>query len=105
KINQQLQGITDVMPDVTSLQVRISSAYEELKDIASELERLEGEVTLDEELMQQMQDRLDLGYKMMKKHAVTTTNELLALQHQLQGELKSTLDLSDTIESLTKEKE
>lgn len=105
KINQQLQGITDVMPDVTSLQVRISSAYEELKDIASELERLEGEVTLDEELMQQMQDRLDLGYKMMKKHAVTTTNELLALQHKLQGELKSTLDLSDTIESLTKEKE
>ncbi|MBS1689188.1 MAG: DNA repair protein RecN [Bacteroidetes bacterium] len=105
KINQQLQGITDVMPDITPLQVRISSAYEELKDIASELERLEGNVTLDEELMQQMQERLDVGYKMMKKHAVTTTNELLTLQHTLQEELKSTLDLSDAIENLTKEKE
>lgn len=105
KINQQLQGITEVMPDVTPLQVRISSVYEELKDVCSELEGLEGSVSLDEELMQQLQERLDAGYKMMKKHAVTTTNELLALQRKLQEELKSTLDLSDTIERLNNEKQ
>ncbi|MGN6568426.1 MAG: DNA repair protein RecN, partial [Flavipsychrobacter sp.] len=105
KINQQLQGITEVMTDVTPLQVRISSVYEELKDVCSELEGLEGSVSLDEELMQQLQERLDAGYKMMKKHAVTTTNELLALQRKLQEELKSTLDLSDTIERLNNEKQ
>jgi len=105
KINQQLQGITEVMPDATALQVRISSVYEELKDIGAELETLEGQVSLDEELTQQLQERLDVGYKMLKKHAVSNTNELLALQATLQEELKSTLDLSETIEQLGKQKQ
>lgn len=105
KINQQLQGIIEVMPEVTALQVRISSAYEELKDICVELETLEGQVSLDEELMQQLQERLDTGYKMLKKHAVSNTNELLALQAGLQEELKSTLDLSETIDQLGKQKQ
>lgn len=103
RIAQHLQGIADVMPTVNSLQERISSAYAELKDIAGELEMLESKVNLDAELMQQLQDRVDVGYKLLKKHAVQDTAELLTLQQKLEDDLKATQDLHDTISKLEKE--
>ncbi|MEI8278880.1 MAG: DNA repair protein RecN [Bacteroidota bacterium] len=105
RVTQQLQGISDVMPDVTPLQERITSAWAELKDVVGELESLEGKVNLDAGLMQELQDRIDIGYKLLKKHGVQTTNDLLTLQQQLETELKATLDLNDTIDKLNKEKE
>lgn len=100
---QQLQGISDVMPDVTALHERLSSAWAELKDIAAELDGLEAKVNLDQGLMQELQDRIDAGYKLFKKHGVNTTNELIALQRQLEEELKESLDLDDAVAKLVKE--
>lgn len=105
RINQQIQGITDVMPDVLPLSERLTSAYAELKDIAAELEHLEGKVNLDQELMQQLQERIDLGYKLFKKHGVQNTMELLTLQQNLEEELKATLDLNEAIETLEKQQQ
>ena len=101
RINQQLTGIVDVMPAVKELQDRLNASYAELKDIAGELEDMEGKVQLDAELMQQLQERIDIGYKMLKKHAVQATNDLLALQNQFMEELKSTHELTEDIERLT----
>lgn len=103
RIVQQLQGIAEVMPDANPLQERISSTYAELKDIASELEALEGRVSLDGALMQQLQERMDLGYKLLKKHALQNTDELLQLQAQLEDELSATRNLGDNIEKLEQE--
>jgi len=103
RISQQLQGITDVMPEIKPLQERLASVYAELKDIASELENEEGKVALDPRVMEAMQERIDTGYKLLKKHAVKTTAELLAIQHSLEQELKATLDINEAIERLTKE--
>lgn len=105
RISQQLQHIADVFPDVTPLQERMTSAYAELKDIASELESLEGKVNLDQELMQQLQERMDLGYKLFKKHAVSGTAALIELRQQLELELQATLDLNETIDKLAREQE
>ena len=103
RIMQQLQGITDVMPDISSLQERLSSTYAELKDIAGELESLERNVSLDQGLMQELQERMDVGYKLLKKHALQSTDALLELQQQLEGELDATRNLHDTIDKLEKE--
>lgn len=103
KIGQQLQGIADLMPDVAALQQRITSAFAELKDIAAELEDAEGKISFDPEQMQQLQERVDIGYKLLKKHAVQSTNDLLAIQHNLEQELQASTDLSDSIARLTKE--
>lgn len=103
KIAQQLQSISDVMPDVAVLYERMSSAVVELKDVAAELDTAQRKVNLDESLMLQLQERLDIGYKLLKKHNVNTTNELLSLQQQLEDELKTSLDLNDSIERLIKE--
>ncbi len=103
RMSQQLQGITDVMPELKPLQERISSAWAELKDIAGELENEEGKVMLDPEVMSELQQRLDLGYKLFKKHGVNDTAGLLEWQHKLEDELKATLDINEAIERLAKE--
>jgi DNA repair protein RecN (Recombination protein N) len=101
KVTQQLQTIGEVMPDVESLEMRISSAYAELKDISAELEALEQKVSVDPALMDHLRERLDLGYKLCKKHGVNTTEDLLKIQSQLQDELQETLTLNDQIIELS----
>jgi DNA repair protein RecN (Recombination protein N) len=105
KVNQQLQQITEVLPGAEELYQRLNSVHAEVKDIASELEALEGKISLDPEQMQQLQDKLDIGYKLLKKHGVQTTNELLAIQHQLEESLKASLDLHEEIAKLTIEEQ
>src|SRR6185437_6576478 len=105
RIHQQLQNITDVMPDIVNLNQRINSTWAELKDISSELEQMEGKVSLDQELMEKLQERIDTGYKLLKKHALQNTDDLLLLQQRLEFELKATLDLNNEIEQLSKELE
>jgi DNA repair protein RecN (Recombination protein N) len=103
RLSQQLQGILEVMPSIRPLQERILSAWAELKDIAGELEDAEGKVTLDAEEMEALQQRVDLGYKLLKKHGMRATTELLDLQGRLEDELKATLDVNDAIERLAEE--
>jgi len=97
KLSQQIQGIADVLPAVQPLVERIASARAELQDISGELEMLENGVFLDPELMQQMQERIDLGYKLLKKHDVQDTGGLILVERELEEALKKTMDLEDLI--------
>lgn len=105
KTGQQLQSIGEVMNDVEPLYTRIHAAYEELKDVANELEALENTVSLDPEKLVQLQERIDLGYKLLKKHGLQTTHELMALHRQLADELQSNQSLTEHIADLEREKE
>lgn len=102
---QQLQSINEVMNDVEPLHTRIHAAYEELKDVANELEALEHTVSLDPEKLVQLQERVDLGYKLLKKHGFQTTHELMILHRQLADELQSNQSLTEHITGLEREKE
>ncbi|MCB9064499.1 MAG: DNA repair protein RecN [Chitinophagales bacterium] len=103
RIAQQLDEVGTMMDGVGPLASRVNSVYIELKDIVAELEGASGGVSVDEEQLQLMQERLDAGYKLLKKHGVQTTAELLAIQEQLEEELKDSLDLDDTINKKEKE--
>ena len=105
RMSQQLQGLLDIMPRLKPLHERITSAWAELKDIAEELGVEEEKVTVDPELMEQLQQRIDTGYKLLKKHAVLTTEDLIALAERLEEELKATLDINNSIERLAREEE
>ena len=105
RVNLQLQSIADVLPEVQPLLERLNSVYAELKDIAAELEALEGSVTLDPQLQEELQSRLDLGYRLFKKHGVNSTSELLNIQSRLESELNETLSLAENIEELLKQKD
>ncbi|GAA4460063.1 DNA repair protein RecN [Nemorincola caseinilytica] len=105
RLSQQMQGITDVFADVAPLQERTASVWAELKDIAAELEILQGKVALDTAAMEELQGRIDLGNKLLKKHALRTTTELIVLQQQLEDELGATAALDGSIVQLEAETE
>lgn len=103
KTVQQMNGIAEWMPASAPIIERLSSVHAELKDLCHELERLEGNINLDAGLMQELQERIDIGYKLFKKHGVSDTAALLALQAQLTEELKASFTVADRIEELSKE--
>jgi DNA repair protein RecN (Recombination protein N) len=103
RLSQQLLSITDVMPELKVLQERVNSVWLEIKDLAEELGLEESKVLLDPAIMDELQQRLDLGYKLLKKHGAKATSELIELQARLEDELKATLDINEAIERLARE--
>lgn len=100
---QQLSGIVEWLPASAPLHERLNAAWVELKDLCAEFTRLEDSVQLDAGLMQQLQERLDLGYKLFKKHGLSSTAELLALQGRLSAELQASFNVADRIEALSRQ--
>ncbi len=105
KTAQQLQSISEVLKDADALSARIHGAYEELKDIAGELETLEHSIALDPEKMTFLQERMDMGYKLLKKHGLQTTGELMALHEQLAAELQGNQNRTEHLAELENRKE
>lgn len=99
----KLSSIADLVPTLKQIEERVQSSLIELKDISFELERVNDEISLDEARMNEINERLDLAYTLMKKHQVQTTEELLAIKEKLNSEINAVTDLSSSIERLEKE--
>lgn len=91
---QQYQGFHAQLP---SLAQRLQSAQIELLDIAQEVAGISEAITSDPQRLVWVNDRLANGYKLLKKHSVQTTNELLAIQQQLQEKLQAVLNIDEAI--------
>jgi DNA repair protein RecN (Recombination protein N) len=102
-LSNQLSTYASFHPDMAALIQRLQSAQIELQDIADEADRISSHVNYDPEKIQQLNDRLSAGYKLLKKHGVKTTNELIAIQRQLEEKLQAVLNIDEAI--LQKEKE
>lgn len=102
-IIQQLNGFASLHPELNSLLDRLRSAQVELQDIASGLESLGDQVSFDPARLEELNERLSIGYKLMKKHGVKTTAELLQVKNDLAGKLKNVSDIGDQL--MRKEKE
>jgi len=81
----------------------LHSSHIELQDISDEIERLADHINYDPARIEQMNERISFGYKLLKKHSVQTTNDLLAIKKQLGDKLMAVLNIDDAI--LEKEKE
>ena len=88
RLLQQLQSIINVQPGAEALAQRMESALLELRDIAGELDDLQSKVDLDPEQLSFLQERIDTGYRMFKKHGVLQTAALIAIHTQLTSELE-----------------
>lgn len=105
RILQQLESITALMPGIKTVTDRINSVHIELKDIAAEVDALAASVTIDEEQMQRLQERVDIGYRLLKKHNVQTTGNLLSIQEDLSKDLQASLDIEDAIQQEEKKQQ
>lgn len=102
-LSNQLSTYASFHPDMTALIQRLQSAQIELQDIADEVDRISSHVNYDPEKIQQLNDRLSVGYKLLKKHGVKTTNELLGIQKHLEEKLQAVLNIDEAIQRKEKD--
>ena len=96
-INNRLQSVSNVFPEVEIINSRLLSVQIEMQDIASELHVLNNKVNYDSEKINTLNDRMALGYVLLKKHNVQTTAELLEIKNELSNRLEKILNLSELI--------
>ena len=96
-LSNQLQAYASYHPKLEELIRRLHAAQIELQDISDDLESIQEHVSYDPEKIAQLNERLALGYKLLKKHGVKTTAELLTMQQQLEEKLKAVLNMDETI--------
>ena len=102
-LQHSLQAYSAYHPGLTGLSERMSSVQIELQDIAGEVESINEAVNYDPRRIEEINERLSTGYKLLKKHGLHTTSELLALQQQLEYKLQDSLQLEESIAAGEKE--
>ncbi|HEY0680127.1 MAG TPA: DNA repair protein RecN [Chitinophagaceae bacterium] len=96
-ICHQLHSYTGYHHDLPGLLQRLQSAQIELQDISGELESLNNHIHYDAKRIEQISERLSLGYKLLKKHGVKTTAALAEVQEELSNRLQAVLNIDDEI--------
>lgn len=104
-LHTQLQHFAELHPQLPELAKRLESTYIELQDIASETDRIHGEIAYDADAIERMNARLSMGYRLLKKHGVRTTNELLEIRNELNNKLKAVLNIDEEIKTTEREYE
>ncbi|GIV27261.1 MAG: DNA repair protein RecN [Bacteroidia bacterium] len=92
-----LQSIAKYHPKYNELAERLQSTIIEIKDIAHESENFLGDVEINPERIEQLNERLDIINKLLKKHNVKTDTELLQIQNNLQEKLNQFQNIDDII--------
>jgi DNA repair protein RecN (Recombination protein N) len=100
---QQLISFQEFHQSIPELCNRLKATNVELQDIADELEHINGNIHYDAKRIEWINQRLNDGFKLLKKHSVKTTSELIAVKNELANKLEKVLHLDDLIISLEKE--
>lgn len=88
--DQQLGAITS----------RLDGIIAELQDLAGELDKMAENTEYDEERIIEIQSRLDLIYRLQKKHNVTSVEDLMTIQQHLEAQLGDFEDVGSEIKRL-----
>jgi len=99
----KLQSLKQYHPSLEELGNRVESARLELDDVAGSIEAINDSVQYNPERLQLVNDKISLGYRLLKKHGVLTTNELIAIKETLQQKLGVISTAGEAI--IAKEKE
>ncbi|HET6255625.1 MAG TPA: DNA repair protein RecN [Puia sp.] len=102
-LQQSLASYSAYHPGLGALAERISSVQIELQDIAGEVDHINDTVNYDPRHIEEINERLSMGYKLLKKHGLRTTAELLSLQRRLENGLQETLQLGESIAAWERE--
>ena len=97
-----LGNVCNMFAPASELASRIESCYIELKDIADELEGLAESVDYNPMRLDEVNERLNLIYSLEKKHHVSSVDELLKIQNDLEERLALIDNSDENIEQLKK---
>lgn len=93
-----LNSISTYGTQFAALKERVNSCLIELKDIADEVAGEEEAVELDNEKIDNLQERISLIYNLLQKHQARNIRELLEIQADLQQKVSKVLNIDEAIE-------
>ena len=105
---QQLNQVKTLLSNIAAygssfeqLSGRLDSVSIELQDVIAELNALTGEVVMDPERATEINERLNLFFRLQNKHGVRSLAELIAIRDDLQAQNQSAEGLDEAIVDLT----
>lgn len=108
-ITGQLESLAVVLNGVIKYDTRLEPIYEkfegltlELQALSEEIEKVADSAEFDPERIAEIQERLNIIYRLQSKHQVRSIEELIAIQEELSEKLQSFGDMSGEIEALEK---
>lgn len=102
-LQHQLEGYSKYHQGLSDIVQRLNSVHIEIRDIADEVEKINDEVGYDPSKIERLNERVSTGYKLLKKHGVQTTAQLIEIQKQLEDKLQAVLNIDDLIAARQKE--
>lgn len=95
-----LATIGKYAPNLGEYSDRFANMIFELREMSNDFEKVADQTDYDPERIQEVQQRLDLIYRLLKKHTVSSVDELLAIQANLEQQLAGFADLGNEIGAL-----
>jgi DNA repair protein RecN (Recombination protein N) len=92
-----------VLPEADQIFNRLESVYIEMKDIAAETSVIADKTENDPEKIEKVNQRLDLIYTLQQKHRVSSVNELLLIQADLNAKIDQVNSYDIEIEKIQKD--
>lgn len=99
------QSLKKIYPKVGEIFRRIDTAYIDLKDLATEVERYANDVEFNPERLDYIGSRLDLIYSLQKKHHLNSIAELLDLYNGLAQKIEQIESSEEEVDLQEKEVE
>jgi DNA repair protein RecN (Recombination protein N) len=99
-LTSQLQQLSEYHHQIPFLVQRLHSSQIELKDISGEINHINETIQIDAQRLELVKERLDHAYRLLKKHSVQTTAELLSIQSSIQQRLNQVAGRQEEISKL-----
>ncbi|MBQ9311880.1 MAG: DNA repair protein RecN [Bacteroidales bacterium] len=104
-VKNLLQNISSYDNKLQEIYSRIDSVLIEMKDVFSDLNSFNDNISFDKTLLDECNERLDLIYSLQKKHGVSSIKELIEIKEDLDKKLQMTSDISSVLDKKQKEKD
>ncbi|MEM1327132.1 MAG: DNA repair protein RecN [Bacteroidota bacterium] len=99
-LNNSIGSVSEFDGRVGKLKSRLDSLVFELEDITKELEAVAEDTEYDGERLQEVNERLDLFYRLQQKHQVQSVEELIEIRDRLESQQDAFSNLEESIASL-----
>jgi DNA repair protein RecN (Recombination protein N) len=103
KAYSEIKDIARLGKTYEAIADRINSTIIELEDLKAEAENLAERTELDEERIQELEEKVNSANRLLKKHALSDIEALMMLKDELKEKTASLENISESIEKLEKE--